>query len=120
MPELSPPRSRNQADVDWMLPILLNEADGSEPWHWMRARTLAQIGEQLWRGYLKQRATPIYPEETTILHDLESLLNVFYRHDLLELRVAFWRKQKFVSLTRDWSLVQSELKRILPLVDSVL
>jgi hypothetical protein len=102
------------------LPILLTEADGSEPWHWMRARTLAQMGEQLWRGNLKQRNTPISSKELTILHDLESLLNVFHRHDLLELRVAFWREQRFISLTRDWTLVQCELKRLLPLVDSVL
>jgi hypothetical protein len=118
MAEPPPSRSSNQAHVDWLLPILLTETDGSEPWHWMRARTLAHMGEQLWRGHLKQRNTPVPPEELTILHDLESLLNIFYRHDLLELRV--WRKQKLVSLTRDWTLVQSELKRLLPLVDSVL
>lgn len=84
----------------------------------MRARTLAQIGEQLWRGHLKQRNTPIFPEELTILHDLENLLNVFHCYNLLKLRVR--RKQQLAFLTRDCSLVQSGLKRLLPLVGSVL
>jgi hypothetical protein len=114
-----PSRSSNHAFAAWILPILVELADGSNSSEWMRARMLSSLAGQLLEAHLQGRAASF--EEEATLRDLKHLLHLVrdnedqYRQLQREDPAARYGPVP----NQDWPLVQAELKRLIPLVDPI-